>query len=65
MNRDRQMAKDAENKQAQAGEQYAKNKALLSESKVKEKATGFIHPNQMKELDEETKKDISREEAAK
>lgn len=64
MNRDRQMAKDAENKQAQAGEQYAKNKALLSESKVKEKATGYIHPDQMKELDEETKEDIARDKAS-
>jgi len=38
--------KDIENKQAQAREQYAKNKNLLGEIQVKERATDYIHPNQ-------------------
>ncbi len=41
MNREKQMVKDLENKQAQAREQYAKNKALLEEDKVKEKSSSF------------------------
>ena len=53
MNRDRQMAKDMENKQAQAREEYAKNKTLMSEYKIKEKATDFVHPNQIQEKEEE------------
>ncbi|MCC8188200.1 MAG: hypothetical protein LIP08_12035 [Bacteroides sp.] len=41
MNREKQMVKDLENKQAQAREHYAKNKALLEEDKVKEKSASF------------------------
>jgi len=46
MNRDRQMKKDIENKQAQAREEYAKNKPLYSENKIMEKAEGNIHHDQ-------------------
>ncbi|MCC8096563.1 MAG: hypothetical protein LIP05_15265 [Tannerellaceae bacterium] len=41
----RQVMRDIENKQAQAREQYAKNKNLLEEYHVKERSTDYIHPN--------------------
>ncbi|MCD7936450.1 MAG: hypothetical protein LUG98_06285 [Tannerellaceae bacterium] len=41
----RQNIKDIQNKQAQAREQYAKNKNRLSEVQVKEKANTSSRPN--------------------
>ncbi len=56
MNREKQLVKDIANKQAQAREQYAKNKSLLGENRVKEKTTGFTasrKKNNPKENEEE------------
>jgi len=47
MDRDRQMKKDMENKKWQAREDYAKNKPLLSESKIHEKSNDYINPNEI------------------
>lgn len=57
MNRDRQIMQSIANKQAQAREQYEKNKPLLSESKVDEKLTDYMHPHNEKEIKDEKKKD--------
>lgn len=65
MNRDRQVMKDIANKQAQAREQYAKNKSTMAEYKVQEKATDFIHPNEVEHKDEEKKEDIAKDQASK
>ncbi len=62
MNRDRQVMKDIANKQAQAREQYAKNKTIMSEYKVQEKATDFVHPNK---ANEEDKEDVAKDQASK
>ena len=43
MNRDKQIVKDIANKHAQAREEYAKNKALLKESIIKEKIDDSIY----------------------
>ena len=48
MNRDRQLKKDMENREGQIHEEYEKNRHLMSEDKVKEKAAasgsaGDIH----------------------
>lgn len=57
MNRDRQIAKGFENKSAQAREQYDKNKSLISEYKVKERAE-----NQMPTpMDTDLKKEDDKE----
>lgn len=53
MNRDKQMAKDAENKQAQARENYSKNKQILSEYKVKEKLNHYDHVDINNDLDKQ------------
>lgn len=45
MNRDRQIKKDWENKKFQAREEYAKNKPLLSGSRVHEQATDYVPKN--------------------
>lgn len=57
MNRDRQIMKDIENKQAQAREEYAKNKSLMGEYKVKEKADMFSHKENNPDEKEENKKE--------
>ncbi|MCD8179292.1 MAG: hypothetical protein LUE98_18570 [Tannerellaceae bacterium] len=43
----RQNIKDIQNKQSQAREQYAKNRSLLGEFQVKEKATDQKRPNHL------------------
>ena len=60
MNRDKQMAKDAENKKAQAREEYAKNKPLLSGYRVKEKSIDYVHPSESDPMNDELQEDIAR-----
>ncbi len=59
MNRDKQMAKDAENKKAQAREEYAKNKPLLSGYRVKEKSIDYVHPLESDPMNDELDEDIT------
>lgn len=55
--RERQIIKNIENKQLQAREEYAKNKQLLSETRVMEKSTEYTHPTEIDEDNEEEKVD--------
>ncbi len=61
MNRDRQMVKSIQNKLAQAREEYAKNKSLLGEYKVKERTTDFVHPADIDQPDIQQNKDIDKD----
>lgn len=64
MNRDKQMAKDAENRKAQAREEYAKNKPLLSGYRVKEKSIDYVHPSESDPMDDELEENIARDNAS-
>lgn len=64
MNRDRQMAKDAENKKAQAREEYAKNKPLLSGYRVREKAIDYVHPSESDPMDDELQENLAQDKVS-
>jgi len=62
MNRDRQMKKDMENKQAQARDEYAKNKQVYKEIKTTEKATDYVPHNKAHTENTETENDNKEKE---
>jgi len=55
------MVKSIQNKLAQAREEYAKNKSLLGEYKVKERTTDFVHPADIDQPDIQQNKDIDKD----
>ncbi|HCO67205.1 MAG TPA: hypothetical protein DIT04_05540 [Dysgonomonas sp.] len=61
MNREKMIKKDIANKQAQARDEYAKNKPLYSQEKLKAKAEYFADSNKKDTENKETEEQ-SREE---
>ncbi|MCD7899104.1 MAG: hypothetical protein LUH22_04295 [Bacteroides sp.] len=64
MNRDKQIIKNIENKKFQAQEEYAKNKALLSESRIQEKVD-YIRPAEQRPENQQEKVEDAKDEVSK
>lgn len=62
LNREKKFAKDIANVQAQAREQYPRNKTMMKEYEVQEKATE--HPSDLHDRGEEEKEDIARDKTS-
>lgn len=65
MNRDLHVKKIMENKQVQAQEEYAKNKPEYIENKIEEKANNYIQHSTDKDIDNDAKEDLAKDQASK
>lgn len=64
LNREKKFAKDIANVQAQAREQYPRNKSMMKEYEVEEKAMEHAHPTDMHHMNEEQKEDVARDKTS-